>query len=288
VALADYVLPGELHAGAMLKQLPPAEHLFSYSPIPTGMNMIWYSSRSYDYTSPLIFDDAADCGGQIWLSYYQESVRDHPPLGVFLHQRHVQPLAQWDTRGSRPIHRFSAEYGKLFTAPKPSTRALIYQKDDGWFVNLVDDGPEDKRVACAVALPAAWTKVLVLNADKLEWSVAECPGGKLVLQNVDCSSGPAPIVVRPYPTAIGLNWRDAITRHVTLALEPKAQPKTVVVEATGVAGARGACYLEVPDGLSVKGQNREMVSVGPRVFIVPLVFDENGRAKKTLEVIAKQ
>jgi hypothetical protein len=284
VALADFVLPGELHAGAMLKKLPPEEKLFSYSVIPTGMNSIWYSSGSYDYTSPLIYDDAADDGGQIWLSFYQESLNGLTPLGIFLHQRHVQPLAQWDTRGSRPVHRLAADYAKFFKAPQATTRAMLYQKDDSWFVYVVDDGGGDpnsnKSIACEVQLPAAWTKVLVLNAATVTWTAVDCPAGKLSLTNLDCSTGPLPLVIRPFPTAIALNWRDHLTRHVTL----KVGPTQVTVEATGVAGARGACYVETPDGVKLTTQAREAVSAGPRVFTIPLVFDETGHARKVLEV----
>ena len=122
--VSDFTLPGEQDSNKWLKAMTPPNYAYGYSVVPNGVNSIWYTAGSYDYSSPQIFNDAAECGGLIWTPNAVHSE------AMLKHVRHQQPLAQYGLEGSTPVHRFSKDYTRLFTGGDTHTRSMLYLKDN--------------------------------------------------------------------------------------------------------------------------------------------------------------
>ena len=279
--VSDFTMPGEQDAYKRHKRMTPENVIYGYSAIPNGVNFIWYSSDSYDYTSPQIYNDAADCGALIWLCPHRENLNGYPPEGLCKHAQHVQPLVQFGLDGARPVHRFSAEYSKLFAGGDEQTRATLYLKDDTFLVYLVNDGPSSTSTSFSVAVPKEWKRCLVLNAADMRWHVVEPARRRLAMDGLDCSRGPLPLVVRPYPRTVGLNWHDNQCRHVEVAV----RGRTIRVKARGVARSCGALYFEVPKGTALERLGRIMGRVSDEIYAVPVVFNAEGKAQQTLKIV---
>lgn len=283
--VTDYTMPGEQDAYKRHKRMRAENVIYGYSVIPNGVNFIWYSSDSYDYTSPQIYNDAADAGGIVWLCPNKEGIRGYPPDGILKHMQHVQPLVQYDLRGSRPVHRFSKEYGKLFAGGDKHTRSTLYLKDESLLVYLVNDGPRCGKTSFSVKLPKPWKKCLVLNAANLQWEVVKPQRGRIAMRGLDCSGGPLPLIVRPYGTDVRLNWYDNQCRHVEVGV----RGRTVRITGTGVARAHGAVYLQVPEGTALARRygTTELVMerMCDQVCVVPIVFNTEGKGRVTLKIV---
>jgi len=279
--LSDFTLPGEQDANKLLKRMTPANHTYGYSAIPNGVNFIWYSSNSYDYTSPQIYNDAADCGGLIWLTAHVQPQDDKTVEAQLKHTRHMQPLVQYNLRGSRPVHRFTSEYAKIFKGGDPSTRAMLYVKDDSALVFLVNDGPKAGKTSFSFKPPKPWRKCLVLNAANMTWHVLTSRGGRISMKGLDCTDGPLPLIVRPYPTKVAVYWCDKICRSAAAAVKGKS----VTVTATGVAGASSACFMQVPPPSALARGDRLQQKICDEIYCVPLVFNEKGEARLELRIV---
>ena len=274
-------MAGEQDAYKRHKRMTPENVVYGYSAIPNGVNFIWYSSDSYDYTSPQIYNDAADCGALLWLCPHRENLNNYPPEGIHKHAQHVQPLVQFGLEGARALHRFSVEYAGLFAGGDEHTRATLYLKDGGLLVHLVNDGPNSTGTSFSVAVPKEWKRCLVLNAADMRWHVVDAARGRLAMGGLDCSRGPLPLVARPYPRTAALNWHDNLCRHVGVTV----RDRTIRVMATGVARSCGALYFEVPKGTALERLGRTMGRVSDEICAVPIVFNAEGKAQQTLKII---
>ncbi len=271
----DYTLPGEQDANKMMKTLTPQNFAYGYSAIPNGVNSMWYTAGTYDYTCPQIYNDAAECGGMMFAACAPNTV------GMMMHVRHNQPAAQYGLEGSTPVHRFSADYDKLFTGGDSRTRAMMYIKDDSAMVFLINDGPKSKNTSFSFRHPrASWKKCLVLDAANMTWQVVDAKRGRIEMSGLDCSEGPLPMIVRPYPTQVGLNWFDNQTRSVKV----EVSGTQVTVTARGVAESVSACYLEAPEGIQLTRMGVVIGKVNPNIFCLSLAYDRNGRAMQILEI----
>ena len=279
--LSDFTMPGEQDCNKFLIKMTSENLIYGYSVIPNGVNFIWYSSATYDYTSPQIYNDAADCGGLLWMSPYLDTLVQYPPEGQLKHVRHVQPLVQYDLRGSRPVHRYMKEYGRTFKGGDKHTRATLYHKQRSLLVYLVNDGPRSAKTSFSVKLPQSWKKCLVLNAAEPIWTEERPSRGRLTLRRLDCSHGPLPLIIRPYPQKTELVWHD----HVCRSVELRASGKKVTISGMGVAGACGACFVYVPPGKAIACAGRIMELISNRIYIVQLVFNNQGRAFVQLDIL---
>jgi hypothetical protein len=280
--VSDFTMPGEQDAYKRHRRMTPENVIYGYSAIPNGVNFIWYSSDSYDYTSPQIYNDAADCGALIWLCPHRENLNGYPPAGLCKHAQHVQALVQFGLCGAQPVHRFSAEYAKLFAGGDERTRATLYLKDGTFLVYLVNDGPGSTSTSFSVAVPKEWKRCLVLSAADMRWHVVEPARGRLAMNGLDCSRGPLPLVVRPYPRTVALDWYDNQCRQVEVAV----RGRIVRVKAAGVARSCGALYFELPKGTALERLGRIMGRVSDEIYAVPIVFNAEGKAQQTLKIVA--
>mgnify|MGYP005839845539 CR=1 FL=1 len=279
--VSDYTMPGEQDAYKFHRKMSPENIIYGYSALPNGVNVIWYSSMSYDYTSPQIYNDAADCGAIIWLSPYLESMVQYPPQGILKHIKHVQPLVQYNLSGSRPVHRFTKEYAKIFKGGDKQTRATLYFKDDSVLVYLVNDGPKSKKTSFSLKLHKAWKKCLVLNATDLVWTDETPVRGTLTMKGIDCSRGPIPVIIRPMPQKPELVWRDNISRSLDFCLDGNK----VLITGKGVAGACSACFVHMPEGKALARAGRVLGKLYGRIYIVQIVFNSEGKGMIDLDVV---
>jgi len=269
--LSDFSLPGEQDAHKKMESMSLANRRYGYSAIPNGVDMIWYSSDTYDYSSTQIYNDAADSGGVLWLRPYVQTTLDMNIAGLAKHIQHVQPLVQYGLKGSRPVHRYSREYGKLFKGGDRHTRATLYLKDDSMLAYVVNDGPRAAKTRCSVQVPAAWKKCLVLNAASMEWMTIVPKRQRVILDGLDASGGPQPLVIRPYPRETSLLWHDSTCRDAAMSV----RGRRVRIRARGVAGACTACYVWLPRGTELARAGRNLVSAN-QIVTVPIVFDGDG------------
>lgn len=263
-----------------MKELSVENLRFGYSAIPNGVNMIWYSSDTYDSTSPRIYNDAADCGGILWLRPYIEVPSENTPEALLKHRLHVQPLVQYGLEGSRPIHCCSPSYSSLFQGGDRHTRAVIYLKPDSMLVYLVNDGPRRSAASFSVNVLKKWRRCLVLNTVTMQWTIETTAGGRLAAADVDCCGGPVAVVIRPCPRKPAIVWRDAVCRDAALAVDGNR----LQVSAHGVAHACGACYVYLPKGKALHRGARPLPFVAEHVCLVPLAFDACGRSESDAEI----
>ena len=278
--LSDFSLPGEQDAHKKMPSMSVENTRYGYSAIPNGVDMIWYSSDTYDYSSTQIYNDAADSGGVLWLRPYVQTTADMDAAGLAKHIQHVQPLVQYGLKGSRPVHRYSSEYDKLFKGGDRHTRATLYLKTDGMLVYLVNDGPRAAATHCSVRVPASWKTCLVLNAAAMEWETIEAKRQRVTLSGLDGSAGPLPLVIRPYPREMSLLWYDSTCREAQCSV----RGKRVRVTAQGVAGSCTASYVWVPKGKALARAGRPLLTKD-QICVVPMVFDATGRSDCVMELV---